>query len=127
MEARPVAVKRDIHVKINGESHNLTPGVYYLPYGTADRIVEGPQAEAYEAEDKDVEVGELPAEMSQFQEGGSNDEEFDAESWLGERTVDEVRQDVEEIEDRARLESLIEAADRNTAGEAVDNRLDDLG
>lgn len=127
MEAKPVAVTAQITLDVNGETHELNQGVYYLPYGMADRLVEGPQVERYDAENKDIDVEELPAEMSQFQEGDGDQQEFDAESWLDERTVDEVRQDVDDLEDRTKLESLIEAADRATAGEAADERLDELG
>jgi len=116
MKSHAVEIHESIEVNIDGEISKLEPGVYYLPYGHANRLSRGKSASPVEAKrQKDLALEELPKAI------GEEDDSF-----LEERTVAEVKEDIVEIDDEDRLERLLDQADRKTAVDAIESRLEEL-
>jgi len=116
MKSHAVEVHESIEVNIDRETSELEPGVYYLPYGHANRLSGGNSVSAVDAKrKKDLSLEELPKPI------GEEDDSF-----LEERTVAEVKEDIVEIDDEDRLETPLDQADRKTAVDAIESRLEEL-
>lgn len=110
-----------------GDTYEFQPDkLYQLPLSIAENLAQHGDADVSYEGAYDVDEGEVADRWGQPKEGEIEREEGEATdigTWLGDRTVSEVEEDVGDLSDEA-LENGLEIADRKGATKAIEEELE---